>query len=349
MFHEYTHGINGCLTKAHYMNEAGAVMEGFDDVLGIQMAQKYADIAEDNWDVGGEYYYVIRDPANPRSKGQPQVIDDIFYISPIESVFNNNDFADRGGVHTNSGVLNYYAYRLRETDTLADNESALTLDESINLWYECLFMSNYESGFSEVARYTMLSAKLLGLSEDKVNMMSRIIDENGLIDREPATELLYSGAANYSMSFEYENPSMDDDWCFFAITVGNDGQFIFGGDVDNVISGNIPSESDLIWLLFVDDICSGQESKLSPTEKFSNQKISVTVKDKVSATVGDTAMMPEGEKIVFYNELQTDFASGLVHNGESTFNEPGDYIFVTEPLDADSADALFMYIYEVTE
>jgi len=348
MFHEYSHGINGCLTKSHYFNEAGAVMEGYADILGVQMAQKYGGKAENDWACGGEYSDVARNPANPRECRNPQVINDIFYIAAIEPVV-DSDLVDSGGVHDNSGVLNYYAYRLREPGELSGNESALTLDESINLWYECLFMSNYETGFGEAARYNMLSAKLLGLSEDKANLISRIIDENGLIDRDPAKELLYNGAVNYKMSLEYEDPSMDEDLCFLGVTVGDYGQLTFGGDVDNVISGNVPGESDLAWHLFVGNNTSGQVIHLAPYTGFSNSDITMTVKDKVSAKVGATCALPEGEKIVMLNTLQTDFISGLSDNKESIFNEPGEYIFVTKPVDTDSYDALSMYIYEVAE
>jgi len=350
MFHEYTHGINGCLTKSHYFNEAGAVMEGYADILGVLMAQKYGGKAEDDWECGGEYADVARDPANPRDYRNPQVIDDIFYIAAIDPIFDCIGLADDGGVHDNSGVLNYYAYRLREPGNLLDNESALTLDESINLWYECLFMSNYESGFSDAARYNMLSAKLLGLSDDKVNLMSRIIDENGLIDREPAKELLYSGVENYKMTFEFEKSSMDEDLCFFGATVGDIGQLVFGGDVDNVISGSVPGESELDWFLFIGDKTCGQViTQLSPFSGFSDHNITMTVKDKVLAKVGDTVTMPEGEEIVMLNNSQAEFIFSLRDNGENTFNEPGYYVFVTKPADADSADALAMYIYEVTE
>ncbi len=114
--HEFSHLVinnngNGGLT---YQGESGALNESFADIFGT-CVEFYALTTSANWTVGenimiGTTNY-MRSMANPNLCGQPDTYQGDYW--------NNTDNLedDHGGVHTNSGVQNYWFYLLCQGGT----------------------------------------------------------------------------------------------------------------------------------------------------------------------------------------------------------------------------------------
>lgn len=106
--HEFIHGVTEHTSGLVYAYEPGALNEGFSDLIG-----KAVEYAYDEDDFSWELSKVIqlgpnaglRNMENPHKYGNPKYYKGLHW---------SDDVFDNGGVHTNSGVLNYWYYLLSE-------------------------------------------------------------------------------------------------------------------------------------------------------------------------------------------------------------------------------------------
>jgi Zn-dependent metalloprotease len=104
--HELTHGVTGNSARLIYAAESGALNESFSDIFGNAVEFAVLD-TNGSWDIG-EGAVRIRSMANPRRFGDPNTYLGRGWASTAPGS------ADNGGVHTNSGVQNYWFYLLSE-------------------------------------------------------------------------------------------------------------------------------------------------------------------------------------------------------------------------------------------
>ncbi|MCL1850084.1 MAG: M4 family metallopeptidase [Bacteroidetes bacterium] len=102
--HEITHGVTEKTAGLVYSYESGALNEAFSDILGTCI-EFYAvpDVA--NWLIGEKIGSAFRSMSNPKSHNQPDTYKGQYWAT---------GGGDNGGVHTNSGVLNYWFYLISE-------------------------------------------------------------------------------------------------------------------------------------------------------------------------------------------------------------------------------------------
>ena len=100
--HEITHGVTERTSNLAYSNQSGAMNEGFSDIFGTAI-EFYAKGASGNWMIGENIGAAFRNMANPNQFSQPDTYLGTFWYTGT---------ADNGGVHTNSGVLNFWFYLL---------------------------------------------------------------------------------------------------------------------------------------------------------------------------------------------------------------------------------------------
>lgn len=99
--HEITHGLTEKTSGLNYSGESGAMNEGFSDIFGTAI-EFYARPSNADWLIGKDFY-TIRSMSNPNAYSQPDTYQGTYWATGT---------ADNGGVHTNSGVLNYWFYLL---------------------------------------------------------------------------------------------------------------------------------------------------------------------------------------------------------------------------------------------
>ena len=103
--HEITHGVTEFSANLIYQNESGALNESFSDIFGTAIEYQ-ADFPNFDWFIGEDFDINgngFRSMSDPNSKNDPDT-----YLGV------NWEFGtvDNGGVHTNSGVQNYWFYLL---------------------------------------------------------------------------------------------------------------------------------------------------------------------------------------------------------------------------------------------
>jgi Zn-dependent metalloprotease len=102
--HEITHGLTSNTANLRYRNEPGALNEAFSDIFGT--AVEFFTVPDAaNWTIGENSGYTMRSMSNPKEHNQPDTYKGNFWYSGTE---------DSGGVHINSGVLNYWFYLICE-------------------------------------------------------------------------------------------------------------------------------------------------------------------------------------------------------------------------------------------
>lgn len=118
--HEITHGLTTFTADLVYQDESGALNESFSDIFGVSV-EFVARPSNSNWLMGEDLGFTIRNMANPNSVGDPDT-----YMGNNWAALGG---ADNGGVHTNSGVQNYWYYLLVDGGTgTNDNGDSYTVN-----------------------------------------------------------------------------------------------------------------------------------------------------------------------------------------------------------------------------
>ena len=104
--HEFTHGVTEYTASLKYQNESGALNESFSDIFAVAV-DFYTSPSSADWLIGEDVMVnknSMRSMKRPRAQDQPDTYKDdpFWHTGP----------GDNGGVHTNSGVQNYWFYLL---------------------------------------------------------------------------------------------------------------------------------------------------------------------------------------------------------------------------------------------
>ncbi|GAB5538165.1 MAG: hypothetical protein Salg2KO_02680 [Salibacteraceae bacterium] len=103
--HEISHGLTSNTANLVYSYESGALNESFSDIFGAAVEFDAEGVNNGDWLMGEDRGSAIRSLSNPGLYGDPN------------TYYGNNWWfgaGDNGGVHTNSGVQNFWYYLLVE-------------------------------------------------------------------------------------------------------------------------------------------------------------------------------------------------------------------------------------------
>lgn len=110
--HEITHAVTERTSNLKYQNESGALNESFSDIFGTAI-EFYKEGTAGDWMIGEDFdvqnHVGFRSMSNPKVHGDPDCYKGTNWKST--SVFPNLA-DDYGGVHSNSGVQNFWFYIL---------------------------------------------------------------------------------------------------------------------------------------------------------------------------------------------------------------------------------------------
>ncbi|MCB9245789.1 MAG: M4 family metallopeptidase [Flavobacteriales bacterium] len=171
--HEFSHGVVEFTAGLKYQGESGALNESFADMFGtaIEFYAKQSIGSNGNWKYGEEHTTpanpndCLRDMSDPHATGDPDTYKvDARWVNTA-NVSKANDY---GGVHTNSGVGNYWFYLLSEgsggkkTNEAGDEYdfSGIGLTKAEKIAYRALsaYMGNW-SDYAQARKATLLAAE----------------------------------------------------------------------------------------------------------------------------------------------------------------------------------------------
>ncbi|ALD22875.1 hypothetical protein AM218_15305 [Hymenobacter sp. DG25A] len=167
--HEIGHAVCEKTANLVYSNESGAMNEGFSDIWGASVeAYAVASLgatsggarAKSTWLIGEEIdkqQAALRSMSDPNSLGQPAYYKGLKWYTGT---------ADNGGVHTNSGVLNYWFYLIAQGKTgtnekgLSFSVSALGITTAAKIAYraESVYLTS-SSTYASARTYTIKAAQ----------------------------------------------------------------------------------------------------------------------------------------------------------------------------------------------
>ncbi len=156
--HEIGHAVTTHTANLIYQNESGALNESFSDIFGNSI--EFENKSNADWKIGEDITpngSGLRNMQKPKVKGDPDTYKGQYWYGGT---------GDNGGVHTNSGVQNFWYYLLCDGDTgTNDNQEFFSVDslgQAIAQQITYRSLSTYLSRFSNYAdaRYfSILAAK----------------------------------------------------------------------------------------------------------------------------------------------------------------------------------------------
>lgn len=110
--HEIGHAVCTATANLAYQKESGAINEGLSDIWGACIEYNAAP-TKGTWLVGEDIeqragHVALRSMSNPNQEGQPDTYGGSLWVSQTNCQPNSNN--DYCGVHTNSGVMNFWFY-----------------------------------------------------------------------------------------------------------------------------------------------------------------------------------------------------------------------------------------------
>jgi bacillolysin len=200
--HEVTHGLTQRTSNLVYAYESGAMNEGFSDIFGTAI-EWYARPASADWLIGGDFY-VIRSMSNPNAYSHPDTYHGTHWYTGS---------GDNGGVHYNSGVLNYWFYLLVNGGSgindhgVAFSVSGLGLTNAAKIAF--LLNTSYlisTSGYSDARALSLLAAEEIFGPGNEVTQTGNAWNAVGLYAPTcaPVLNLATTSTTEYSASVSWD-------------------------------------------------------------------------------------------------------------------------------------------------
>ena len=178
--HEITHGLTQYTAGLVYQFESGALNESFSDIFG--KAIEYFAVPEHaSWECGKKIGYVMRNMSNPNLHGDPKTYKGQYW-----------EFGsyDNGGVHTNSGVLNYWFYLLCDGGSGINdfgnnyNVTAIGMNKAEQVAFKLLTQYlTYSSEYEDACFYGLQAATdLFGACSDELKSVGDAFYAVGLLE-----------------------------------------------------------------------------------------------------------------------------------------------------------------------
>lgn len=214
--HEFTHGvISKTAGFAHAPKKAdrnkafetGALSEGIADILGsliegrdwrindsIQVLRSldfpesyYPSKKDDN-----RYYpnYLLKDG---------QTIEQYLMIKNYNTLADDEDNYDGGGVHHNALVPGHAAYLMYK------NGAFSSMEEEARVWYNALFLLSSYSNFEDCALAVIKSAQNLGLSDKSVQIIEDAFMETNMLEDKRVALTIKSNVSDFYAKLEAQN------------------------------------------------------------------------------------------------------------------------------------------------
>lgn len=167
--HEVSHGLTSNTSNLTYSNESGALNESNSDIMGTCI-ENYGRPTNWNWKIGEDFTISgngIRNMSNPNQFNHPDTYLGTFWYTGT---------GDNGGVHTNSGVNNFWFYLLSQGGTGTNDISnsytvtGITMAKAIQIQYRALtYYYTPSTNYANARLLTIQAAKdLYGACSNEV-------------------------------------------------------------------------------------------------------------------------------------------------------------------------------------
>lgn len=197
--HEITHGLTEYTAGLIYQNESGALNESFSDIMGVSV-DNYCNPGPVNFEIGNDFSLIgngFRNMAYPNSKNDPDTYKGRYWVTGN---------LDNGGVHSNSGVQNYWFYLLVEGGIGVNDlgnaykVKAIGIEKAVQIAYRNLAVYLIpNSNYANARRYSIQAATdLYGECSQEVISVTNAWYAVGVGELPNVTAASFVTSSNYS-------------------------------------------------------------------------------------------------------------------------------------------------------
>ncbi len=168
--HEFFHGVTDHTAQLVYEIESGAMNESYSDIFGTIISNfTNPDVGSWNWLVGdgiSSSVAAFRSMKDPTAFGQPKYMRHFVHLP-------NTERGDHGGVHTNSGIHNFAAYRLMTAKSAG--RFVFSPAEVAAIFYITVTQQlSRQSGFSDSRRGALIATRSLFRNASAAELAKRV-------------------------------------------------------------------------------------------------------------------------------------------------------------------------------
>lgn len=190
--HEYTHMVSDANHVGDYMNETGALNEGFSDIIGNAIEMSLEKGREDNWFDSFE--------TEGKEAGYPNFVWDEYYTP--DAPF-HTDENDGGSVHHNSNCISHISLRL--------NEAGMSPEEQFDFWIQADLALTQDTDFRQLGERLPWCMEIAGYPQYE-QALQEAIAEAGILDTSIPEEALPELAL---VRFDYPDPDFSDNHAIY--------------------------------------------------------------------------------------------------------------------------------------
>ena len=181
--HELAHGVLAIITgNLKYQNKTGAINESYADILGnllemitYQNGANIGDVDTTNWTieeaqkaVDENWDGILRSMSDPNEYKNAYVVGGKYYIIDADDEYAK--VSDNGGVHINSGILNYICYRMNK-------DAGIPMEDLFKLWYDTLYQLNEDTDYESIRGYMEYTLRRYHM-ENKIEKVNEIFADS---------------------------------------------------------------------------------------------------------------------------------------------------------------------------
>lgn len=193
--HELTHGVTEAEAGLNYNKESGALNESFSDIFG-EAIERYAKGSND-WLMGADRG-AIRSFINPNAFSQPDTYEGTNWV--VVDGCSPSNMNDQCGVHTNSGVQNFWFYLLVNGGSGTNDSSEVYAVTGIG------FDKAAAIAYRNLTFYLTSTSDYLDAREGSLNAAADLFGNC-------SNEQIQTGRAWYAVHVGNDNPNFNNQVC----------------------------------------------------------------------------------------------------------------------------------------
>ena len=232
--HEFTHCVtSSVMTYNAYSNDYGAINEAISDIQGNICEMMIGATEDTGFILGENSKNTVRNMGDPHEYRQPEYTWDIYYKPNVKIPTLMND---RGGVHSNSSLLNRVAY-------LLCTEGGMSFEEARDFWFavDCSMVPGTDyAQLSELMPWVM---KNIGLDQYLPALEDAIAATR--IGNSEMPDTFDEDRALLKLELPDTPVFTDGNWALEILSVNTEK---LGGRISAITSGTVEYEGSLGYL-----------------------------------------------------------------------------------------------------
>ena len=205
MAHEYTHTFTAAVMNTNlYENDYGAINEAMSDILGNLVEYINQDTEDQDWIIGENSGYPLRDMVDPEAFGQPASVWGLYYVPGTDTP---NTVNDRGGVHYNSSLLNLIGSKLC-------TEYGMSYEEATSFWVMTALGLTPKTDYLGIRSLLSWAMKETGLSDAYGDALALLTGKTRIGETE-MPETLPEGQKMIRLTLPDTEAFRNKEWCLY--------------------------------------------------------------------------------------------------------------------------------------